>query len=68
MEMLLGQDGAYLDGIYFCLHHPDKGFVGERPEYKMECECRKPKPGLLLKAAQDFNIDITQSWMIGWRK
>lgn len=65
METLLGQEDAYLDGIYFCPHHPDRGFAGERPEYKINCDCRKPKPGLLLKAAQDLNIDLSQSWMIG---
>ena len=65
METLLGKDGAYIDGIYICPHHPDKGFEGERPEYKIDCECRKPKPGLLLQASKDFNIDISQSVMIG---
>ena len=65
METLLGKDGAYIDGIYICPHHPVKGFEGERPEYKFDCECRKPKPGLLLQAAQDFNIDLLQSVMIG---
>ena len=65
METLLGKEGAYLDAIYFCPHHPHKGYEGERPELKFECDCRKPKPGMLLKAAQDFNIDLAQSWMIG---
>ena len=65
MQTLLGREGAYLDGIYVCPHHPDKGFEGERPEYKFDCDCRKPKPGLLLQAAQDFNIDLSQSIMIG---
>lgn len=65
MQTLLGRDGAYLDGIYICPHHPDKGFTGERPEYKIVCDCRKPKPGLLLRAAKDFNIDLSQSYMIG---
>ena len=65
METLLGQKGAYLDVIYFCPHHPHKGYEGERPELKFDCECRKPKPGMLLKAAQEFNIDLAQSWMIG---
>ena len=65
METLLGKDGAYIDGLYICPHHPDKGFEGERPEYKFDCDCRKPKPGLLLQAAQDFNIDLSQSYMIG---
>jgi len=65
METLLGKCGAYIDGIYICPHHPDKGFEGERPEYKFDCDCRKPKPGLLLQAAKDFNIDLSQSIMIG---
>lgn len=65
METLLGLEGAYIDGLYFCPHHPDKGFEGEVPELKIECDCRKPGPGMLLKAADDFNIDLSQSWMIG---
>lgn len=65
METLLGEDGAYLDAIYFCPHHPDKGFDGEIPELKFDCDCRKPKPGMLIKAAKEFNIDLTKSWMVG---
>ena len=65
LETLLGQEGAYLDGIYYCPHHPDKGFAGECPELKFDCSCRKPKPGMLLKAAKDFNIDLEKSWMVG---
>lgn len=65
METLLGEQGAYVDGIYFCPHHPHKGFVGEIAELKMECNCRKPKPGLLLKAAEDLNIDLSESFIIG---
>ena len=65
MQTLLGKDGAYIDGMYICPHHPDKGFEGERPEYKFDCDCRKPKPGLLMQAAKDFNIDLSQSIMIG---
>lgn len=65
METMLGKEGAYLDGIYYCPHHPDKGFSGEVEELKIVCECRKPKAGLLLQAAKDFNIDLSQSWMIG---
>lgn len=68
METLLGAEGAYIDAIYFCPHHPDKGFEGERVEYKISCDCRKPKPGMLLKAAEDFNIDLSRSWMVGDRK
>lgn len=65
MATLLGKEGAYVDGIYICPHHPDKGFEGERPEYKIDCDCRKPKPGLLLQAAKDFNIELSESYMIG---
>lgn len=65
METLLGEKGAYLDDIFVCPHHPDKGFEGERPEYKISCDCRKPKPGLLLQAAEKYNIELSESWMIG---
>lgn len=65
METLLGAEGAYLDAIYYCPHHPHKGYEGEIAELKIDCECRKPKPGMLLKAAEEFNIDLNSSWMIG---
>ena len=65
METELGKNGAFVDSIYICPHHKDKGFAGERIEYKFECDCRKPKPGLLFQAAKDFNIDMSQSYMIG---
>ena len=65
METLLGREGAYLDGIYFCPHHPHKGYEGEIPELKFDCECRKPKAGMLLKAAEELNIDLSRSWMVG---
>lgn len=65
METLLGQSGAYIDDIFYCPHHPHKGYEGERPEYKIECECRKPKPGMLFAAAEKYNIDLRESWMIG---
>lgn len=65
METILGAEGAYLDAIYYCPHHPHKGYEGEIPELKIECSCRKPKPGMLLKAAEDLNIDLAESWMIG---
>ncbi len=68
METLLGAGGAYLDAIYYCPHHPHKGYEGERPEYKIDCDCRKPKPGMILKAEKDFNIDLSQSWMVGDRE
>lgn len=65
METLLGQQGAYVDDVFVCPHHPDKGFPGEIPDYKIDCDCRKPKPGLLLQAAEKYNIDLKNSWMIG---
>lgn len=65
METLLGKEGAYLDAIYYCPHHPHKGYDGEIPELKIECNCRKPKPGMLIRAAEEFNIDLSKSWMIG---
>jgi len=65
METDLGKEGAFIDAIYYCPHHPDKGFEGERLEYKQDCDCRKPKPGLLLRAATDFHIDLSKSIMVG---
>lgn len=65
LETLLGESGAYLDALYFCPHHPDKGFDGERPEYKIPCNCRKPKPGMILEAAKKYNIDLSKSYMVG---
>jgi len=65
METLLGAEGAYLDAIYYCPHHPHRGYPGEIEALKIDCECRKPKPGMLIKAAEDFNISLEDSWMIG---
>lgn len=65
METLLGLQGAYLDAVYYCPHHPHKGYPGEVAELKIDCNCRKPKPGLILEAAGKFNIDLKESWMIG---
>ena len=65
LETLLGAEGTFIDAIYYCPHHPDKGFDGERPEYKTVCDCRKPQPGMLLQAARDWNIDLSQSYIIG---
>jgi len=59
----LQQQGATLDGIYYCTHHPT---VGEPPN-RADCECRKPKPGLVRRAAADLKIDLEQSWMVGDR-
>ena len=68
LETLLGDKHAYIDAIYYCPHHPHKGYEGEREELKIQCTCRKPQPGMLLKAALDFNIDLEQSWMVGDRE
>lgn len=65
METLLGEQHSYLNGIYYCPHHPEKGFEGEIEELKIDCECRKPKAGMLFKAKKDLNIDLENSWMIG---
>ena len=65
LETLLGQDGAYVDAIYYCPHHPDSGFPGERAELKFACSCRKPAPGLVEQAIDDLRIDPGQSWFIG---
>jgi D-glycero-D-manno-heptose 1,7-bisphosphate phosphatase len=63
LKQELNERGAKLDAIYYCAHHPT---VGESP-YRFDCDCRKPKPGLIRRAAADFDIDLTQSWMIGDR-
>lgn len=65
METLLGLEGVFVDAIYYCPHHPHKGYEGEIPKLKFDCDCRKPKPGMLIQAAQDLNIDLTASWMVG---
>ncbi len=65
LETLLSRDSAYVDAIYYCPHHPEFGQEGEIRELKLECSCRKPKPGLLKKAAKDMNISLKDSWLIG---
>lgn len=65
LDTLLGEEGAYLDAVYFCPHHPDSGFDGEVKALKIECDCRKPSSGLLKKAAKEFNIDLEKSYMVG---
>lgn len=65
METELGKSGAYIDGLYYCPHHPHKGYPGEVEDLKIDCDCRKPKPGMLIQASKDYNIDLTESWMIG---
>ena len=61
MKNDLAKEGAFLDGEYYCLHHPE----AKVERLKADCACRKPEPGLILRAAQDMNIDLYQSWMIG---
>lgn len=65
LETLLGREGAYLNDIYFCPHHPDKGYSGENTILKVDCECRKPKTGMIDKAAAEYNVDMENSWFIG---
>ena len=67
LDTLLASEGAYLDDLLFCPHHTDKGFDGEVADLKIDCDCRKPKPGLLFEAAKRYNIDLTHSYMIGDR-
>ncbi len=63
MTTEIERGGARLDAIYYCAHHPS---VGE-PPYRIDCDCRKPKPGLISKAAEDLTLDLSQSWMVGDR-
>ena len=67
LEWELGKSGAFLDGIYVCPHHPDRGFPGERTELKGLCRCRKPSTGLVDQACEELDLDRTRSWMIGDR-
>ncbi|MBL7147219.1 MAG: HAD-IIIA family hydrolase [Nanoarchaeota archaeon] len=65
METLLGKENAKFDAIYYCPHHPDKGYPEENPKYKIECDCRKPKIGMVKLAEKEFNIDLKNSFFIG---
>ena len=65
MKTLLGREGVFLDEVCFCPHHPDKGYPEENPKYKIPCHCRKPDIGMIEQCAKRFNIDLSQSWMIG---
>jgi histidinol-phosphate phosphatase family protein len=67
LDTLLGQDGGFLEDVLICPHHPDKGFAGERPDYKIDCDCRKPKTALIDRAVTAYNLDRSQCWMIGDR-
>ena len=61
VERQLDDRGARLDALYVCTHHPTAG----QPPFRLECECRKPKPGLLLRAAADLGLDLSRSVMVG---
>jgi histidinol-phosphate phosphatase family protein len=68
LETSLGSSHAFVQDIYYCPHHPEKGFKGEVKELKIKCDCRKPGIGLFLKAKEKFNINTSSSWMIGDRE
>jgi D-glycero-D-manno-heptose 1,7-bisphosphate phosphatase len=63
LDELLARWGAHIDRYYYCPHHPEMG----PPEYRRACTCRKPAPGMLLQAAQDFGLDLTKSFLVGDR-
>jgi len=63
MEESLRLQGARIDAIYYCAHHPDYG----SPPYRLDCDCRKPKPGLVERAARDFSLDLSRCYVIGDR-
>jgi len=65
LQTLLGNNHVYLDDLFYCPHHPDKGYPEENPDYKIDCLCRKPKSGMLETAALKHHIDLTKSWFIG---
>ena len=64
MKKEIDKEGGRLDAIYCCLHHPDISQVKIK-KYLKNCNCRKPKPGLILKAAKDLKIDLSKSYIIG---
>ncbi len=61
LNFLLNPEGIQIEAYYFCPHHP----LGKIAEYSIRCDCRKPEPGMILKAAKDLQIDTEKSWMIG---
>jgi histidinol-phosphate phosphatase family protein len=61
LRELLAEVGVCLAGFYWCPHHPE----GQVKEYAIDCHCRKPRPGLLLRAARELHLDLSTSWMIG---
>jgi histidinol-phosphate phosphatase family protein len=67
LDTALATEGAYLDDVYYCPHHPERGWPGEVETLKIACDCRKPEPGMLRMAAQEHYLDLSRSWMIGDR-
>ena len=65
METELGKNGAFINDLFYCPHHPHKGYDGEIQELKIDCDCRKPRIGMLVEASKKYNIDLTKSWFIG---
>ncbi len=63
MKRLLAEEGAHVDGIYYCPHHPE----AKEERFRATCNCRKPKPGLILQAAQELNLDPARSFVVGDR-
>ncbi|HET6575369.1 MAG TPA: HAD family hydrolase [Fimbriiglobus sp.] len=61
LSAVLGEQGARVDAYYYCPHHATEG-IGA---FRIECDCRKPKPGMLRAAARDLGLDLSRSWMIG---
>jgi histidinol-phosphate phosphatase family protein len=67
IDTMLGNDHSYINEYLVCPHHPDRGFAGERSDLKIICECRKPRPGMLLDAAKRLNISLARSFLVGDR-
>ena len=65
LQSLIGEFGASIDRIYYCPHHPNQLIPGGRQDLKIVCDCRKPEPGLILRATKEMNIDLKMSWMVG---
>ena len=63
MNASMEAGGARLDGVYYCPHHPSAG----EPPYRQDCSCRKPRPGLVRRAAEELGIDLARSWVVGDR-
>lgn len=63
MELLLAEHGAHVDGIYICPHHPE----AKKEKYRLDCNCRKPKTGLFVRAAEEMGLDLARSFVVGDR-